>query len=489
MKHLFITLAVLVFLLFTCDPVRAYVTIFTDNGFELHWSSGNRPVKWYLHKNGAPDLSFAQTLQVLRASFNSWQYVECSNLSFEYKGVVDVGVNQVGTDTNYDRDNVLIWIRQDDWPGDWVDAMAVAVPLFETQSGEITDADIMFNQNFPWSVLAEGEAGKADLQSIATHEIGHLLGLDHPDDRDATMYYAAIEGEIYKRSLAADDIQGICHIYPVQGVTGFPCQGSGECNNGCDCVEHLESGGNICASHCDCPSDCSPAFTCIDGLCLPPEPEVGGMGADCSRTLPCISDDYICVSGICSIYCENDEDCPDGWECQRLIGGGKACYGSNPDPTEKESLIKSLSTDKETSVIVGNAVTIKATSNTEEPLEYRFLIREYGGPWNYFNDYNAGDEITWAPETVGSFEIRAEVRLIDSEESCYDDTVAIPFTVLPVEVIQEDGDSVDPPHEGSYGEIADNDSGCYSGNPSFSGIFWLFLLSMTAFRLIVRRHS
>ena len=46
-------------------------------------------------------------------------------------------------------------------------------------TGAIVESDIFLNSNFAWSVAPGGEAQRFDVQSIATHEIGHLLGLGH----------------------------------------------------------------------------------------------------------------------------------------------------------------------------------------------------------------------------------------------------------------------------------------------------------------------
>ena len=50
-----------------------------------------------------------------------------------------------------------------------------------------------------------------DLESVATHEIGHLLGLGHSNDKKASMYPYINLGEI--KGLNSDDIRGIKDLY------------------------------------------------------------------------------------------------------------------------------------------------------------------------------------------------------------------------------------------------------------------------------------
>ena len=68
--------------------------------------------------------------------------------------------------------------------------------------------------DFDWSI--SGEAGKMDFEYIATHELGHSIGLDDLYEgacSEETMYGYAGYGETKKRSLEAGDIIGVKKLY------------------------------------------------------------------------------------------------------------------------------------------------------------------------------------------------------------------------------------------------------------------------------------
>ncbi len=62
--------------------------------------------------------------------------------------------------------------------------------------------------------MGDPNVGQVDLDSLVTHEAGHLLGLAHTPDASATMFAGYRRGTIDLRSLEADDIAGLCAIYP-----------------------------------------------------------------------------------------------------------------------------------------------------------------------------------------------------------------------------------------------------------------------------------
>ena len=79
---------------------------------------------------------------------------------------------------------------------------------------ELVEWDQVYDQvDFDWS--ATGEANKMDFENIATHELGHSVGMGHPPDEctEETMYRFAAFGEIKKRTLNAGDIAGINGLY------------------------------------------------------------------------------------------------------------------------------------------------------------------------------------------------------------------------------------------------------------------------------------
>jgi hypothetical protein len=81
----------------------------------------------------------------------------------------------------------------------------------------IMEFDVIFDQaDFDWSLDATGSTTEMDLPNIATHELGHALGLgDLYKDacNHVTMYGYSSNGETTKRSLEPDDIAGLVALY------------------------------------------------------------------------------------------------------------------------------------------------------------------------------------------------------------------------------------------------------------------------------------
>ena len=82
---------------------------------------------------------------------------------------------------------------------------------------ELVEWDMIFDDtDFDWSEDAEGSVAEMDFENIATHELGHAVGLaDLYDDKcsEMTMYGYAIYGETKKRSLENGDINGVKELY------------------------------------------------------------------------------------------------------------------------------------------------------------------------------------------------------------------------------------------------------------------------------------
>ncbi|XP_006495379.2 metalloendoproteinase 3-MMP-like [Citrus sinensis] len=74
-----------------------------------------------------------------------------------------------------------------------------------------TNGRFHYDADEPWAVGAV--QGAFDLETVALHEIGHLLGLHHSSVEGAIMYPSIAAG--VKKGLHGDDIQGIRDLYNV----------------------------------------------------------------------------------------------------------------------------------------------------------------------------------------------------------------------------------------------------------------------------------
>ena len=158
-------------------------------------------------------------LDAVQKSFATWTAPDCTVLKFDAQGTTDrtdVGYDQANPGQNI---NLIVWTFAN-WPYEAA-ALALTTTTYMPSTGVIVDADMEVNgQNFEWRALATPDSRYTDIQNVVTHEAGHFIGLDHVNDTASTMYPTAPYGEISKRQLAQDDINGVCAIYPAPGYDG-----------------------------------------------------------------------------------------------------------------------------------------------------------------------------------------------------------------------------------------------------------------------------
>ena len=207
------------FCTFTGLSSYAFVRSTTSLGIPTSWFTKCIPI--WLNNQDSLTISTDAVEADLQRALAEWEGVECAELAFAYQGRTTL--NTVGYDSTPDavNQNVVSFIQA---KSDWLtDPLAVALTTVtscqnETDAcaeGATIDADIEVNEAyyvFTASDVAPADR-RMDLLSIFTHEIGHLIGLDHPPIPEATMYMSSVEGEIIKRDLAEDDERGVCEIF------------------------------------------------------------------------------------------------------------------------------------------------------------------------------------------------------------------------------------------------------------------------------------
>ncbi|MBX3272675.1 MAG: matrixin family metalloprotease [Sandaracinaceae bacterium] len=217
-------------------PARAFerTRVDTDPDKAVYWRF--RVVRVSPAIDTSRDLGADAVQRAVARSIATWNAaaVGCSDLS-----LVDAGYPG-GLTTNLERgmpdmENRIVW-REDAWPPEVPAAtLALTTLVYRRSSGEIVDADIDFNGvHHLFTDVDDPELAEVDVQNTLTHELGHLIGLAHVEDPEATMYSLSLPGDLAKRTLSEDDRDGLCFIYPEGRLTPAAVRRPGtELSSGC----------------------------------------------------------------------------------------------------------------------------------------------------------------------------------------------------------------------------------------------------------------
>ena len=199
---------------------EAYLKLGTSVGgnlVTLRWPDG--PIRYFVTNRDAQGVSAPEMAAAVERAFQTWADVEGVAVSPEFVGFTDA--------EPFDEDNLTV-IGFQSRP-DLTRTLGVTQFVVDSVTGAVIESDILFNTTFDWSVAADGQTSEFDLESIAVHEIGHLLGLSHSalgetelNDsgqrrvlaKGAVMFPIAFPpGTVRDRNLGADDIAGITDLY------------------------------------------------------------------------------------------------------------------------------------------------------------------------------------------------------------------------------------------------------------------------------------
>lgn len=374
---------------FVTSEAAAY-RVLEKNGAPVGWAPGTQLTLELVE--GFPEGLTAEAVRSqIVSAMQLWNArTECKAPSLN---LVAAGATPLSTPLSGDGRNTIAWIDSN-WTGA-TNAIATApgvtdliIGQDETGQYRIREADLYLNvESFRWTaeLSAAGFASSQQVQylkEVVAHELGHVLGLDHPCETsqpsapDCTNEASFSSSLMYPNPqyveprLTEDDLGGLCDLYRQTslcssseltcGVRGagtvdsssfaLPALQGGKCRAHGDCASFLACLDGTCGFGTFAPGDvCNVNAQCANGACIN-----GGCRANCTEDEPCVYSQQQCdaatstcgnnlrtigkkcdeandcasaqclidpgVATYCTKECIGNDECPSGWTCSEMNG-------------------------------------------------------------------------------------------------------------------------------------------------------------------------
>lgn len=166
------------------------------------------PVQYRINPENSEGLTSDFVCSAFKQAALAWDNATSKTLFNEYLN--GCSLTSTGTYGVRDDKNTIVF-------GSYSDPRVIAVTSiwYSQITGLIYEFDMLYNSAFAWGDAVSNPA-LMDLQNIATHELGHAIGLDdmyNSSCNQVTMYGYSSEGDLLRRTLDNPDITGLQKLY------------------------------------------------------------------------------------------------------------------------------------------------------------------------------------------------------------------------------------------------------------------------------------